>query len=208
MTSDKPGGARDRREFFRIDDDVVVAVRRVPADELDARLRELEQGLDTDFTVMSSLAGVTAQMAVYLRRIENQMPDVAAYLKAIDRKLDILGRAFLSNDELLTSEHAQQVNLSAGGACLQVNECYDAGSLLEVRMLLFPSFTGLLAYADVVDCDPEPAEEAGDDACYRLRVEFTHMREQDRDILIRHILRRQGEALRGRRRDSGGRERV
>jgi hypothetical protein len=138
-------------------------------------------------------------MAVYLRRIENQLPDVAAYLKAIDRKLEILGRAFLANDRILATEHAQQVNLSAGGACLHVNECYDPGSVVEVRMLLFPSFTGLLTYADVVGCNAEPVDEAGSGAAYRLRVEFTHMREQDRDILIRHILRRQGEELRARR---------
>jgi hypothetical protein len=199
MSRDDRQSAAERREYFRIEDNLLVAVDRVPAAELEARLRELELGSDSDFTVMSSLAGVTAQMAVYLRRIENDLPDVAAYLKAIDRKLEILGRAFLTNDKMLSSDHAQHVNLSAGGACLHVAECYAPGTVVEVRMLLFPSFTGLLTYADVVGCEPDQGEDGTAGEGFRLRVEFTHMREQDRDILIRHILRRQGEELRARR---------
>jgi len=199
MTRDERQSAAERREYFRIEDNLLVAVDRVPAEELEARLRELEQGGESDFTVMSSLAGVTAQMAVYLRRIENELPDVAAYLKAVDRKLEILGRAFLTNDKILSSDHAQHVNLSAGGACLHVAEYYEPGTVVEVRMLLFPSFTGLLTYADVVGCEPDRGEEGAAGEGFRLRVEFTHMREPDRDILIRHVLRRQGEELRARR---------
>jgi hypothetical protein len=32
-----------------------------------------------------------------------------------------------------------------------------------------------------------------------VRVDFTHLRDEDRDLLIRHIMRKQGEMLRERR---------
>ena len=52
---------------------------------------------------------------------------------------------------------------------------------------------------DIIDCEPFDADASPADRRYHLRVEFTHMREADRDVLIRHILRRQGDELRARR---------
>lgn len=198
MIENKPDPA-ERRQYFRIDDTISVSVTRIPADQVERRLASLEQTEGTDFTVMSSLSAITAQMAVHLRRIENTQPEVAAYLKAVDQKLEILGRSIVSHGSNLVSEDARQVNLSAGGICMDVGEHYAAGSIVEIRLLLFPSFTGMLTYGDVVSCEPFDADSSPADRRYHLRVEFTHMREPDRDVLIRHILRRQGDELRARR---------
>ena len=53
------------------------------------------------------------------------------------------------------AEVAKPVNLSAGGMCAGVDEHYDAGTALEIRMLLFPSFTGLMIYGTVIDCSTQ-----------------------------------------------------
>ena len=47
---------------------------------------------------MSSLAAITAQMTAGLRRIENRDPDLAAYLRAIDQKIEVIGRAFIAQE--------------------------------------------------------------------------------------------------------------
>lgn len=186
----------DRRSYFRIDDTVKLSLRRVDASELEKRLDRLEHDLAGNFTVMSSLAAITAQMTVGLRRIENRDPDLAAYLRAIDQKIEVIGRAFLSQEPELSAEKALPVNLSAGGMCVGVDECFAAGDLLEIRMLLFPSFTGLMIYGEVVDCRDATDEDAAGDYDKLVRIEFSHIREQDRELLIRHLLRRQGTQLR------------
>lgn len=197
-TSMTPGGAEDRRQFFRVDDTVRLDIRPLDRAELADRLADLEHGVPGNFSVMSSLESVTAQMAANLRRIEARDPDMATYLRALDQKLEILGRAFLAKESELLSRQAQPVNLSAGGVSLHVQEPIAVGQAVEIRMLLFPSFAGLLSYGEVVGCDPLPAGEGGT-YTHQLRVEFTHMREQDREALIRHVLRRQGWELRARR---------
>jgi len=194
----------ERRDYFRIDDQVRVSIRPVPEEELDERLDRLEKGLAGNFTVMSSLAAVSSQMAVSMRRIEGREPDIAEYLRALDRKIEVLGRAFLAQESDLVSEQTQRVNLSAGGLCLDAPLEIGAGGGVEIKMLLFPSFTGVLTYGQVVECAALPPGEREGDYTHRLRIAFTHMRDQDRDILIRHILRRQGEALRARRAGGGG----
>jgi c-di-GMP-binding flagellar brake protein YcgR len=186
----------ERREYFRIDDAVRLSIRKVPEEQIEELLQRLEYNIAGNFTVMSGLAAISAEMAVSMRRIEHESPDVAAYLKALDRKIEVLGRAFTAQESNLLDESAHPVNLSAGGMAMLVNECYPVGSAIEVKMLLFPSLTGVLTYGHVVACErlQEAPEKPG--YTHQLRVEFTHMREQDRDILIRHVLRCQSLALR------------
>ena len=196
----------DRREYFRVDDAVRLSITPVPEDQLSSVYERLEQNIANGFTVMSSLAAISAEMAVSMRRIENSDPDVAAYLKALDRKIEVLGRAFIAQESELIAESASPVNLSAGGMGVLANECYHSGQVLEIKMLLFPSFTGVLMYGSVVDCVPLETEQ-DPDYRYKLRVAFTHMREQDRDLLIRHVLRRQSKELRKKepvRQENGG----
>ena len=191
-----PAAGADRRSYFRIDDTVKLSLRRLDPSELEKRLDRLEHDLAGNFTVMSSLSAITAQMTVGLRRIENRDPDLAAYLRAIDQKIEVIGRAFLSQEPETSAEKALPVNLSAGGMCVGVDECYAVGELLEIRMLLFPSFTGLLIYGEVVECRNAGDDEAVGDYDQLVRVEFSHIREQDRELLIRHLLRRQSTQLR------------
>lgn len=195
-TEERARDDAERRSFFRVDDTVRLSLKRVPAAELERRLDRLEHDLAGNFTVMSSLAAITAQMTVGLRRIENRDPDLAAYLRAIDQKIEIIGRAFLAQEPELAAEKALPVNLSAGGMCVGVDDCFDAGTHVEIRMLLFPSFTGLLIYGTVVECRTADAEAAADGYRHLVRIEFTHIREQDRELLIRHLLRRQSNQLR------------
>jgi hypothetical protein len=196
MTDSKAGMVpdSDRRSYFRIDDTVRLSLRAVSESEIGRRLDRLEQDLAGNFTVMSSLAAITGQMAVGLRRIESRDPDLAAYLRAIDQKIEVIGRAFLAQEPEIASEKAVAVNLSAGGICVASDECFDTGQLVEIRMLLFPSFTGLMVYGTVVECSDVPAGQGQGRSL--VRIEFTHIREQDRELLIRHLLRRQSAQLR------------
>jgi hypothetical protein len=188
----------DRREFFRVNDAVRLTIRKVAEQELPALLECLEQNITGNFTILSSLSAISAEMAASMRRIEINEPDVAAYLKALDRKIEVLGRALIASESELIVEEAHPVNLSAGGMGMLVGEEYQAGQSVEIKMLLFPSFTGVLIYGTVIDCSPLAPEETKDGYSYRMRIEFTHMREQDRDLVIRHVLRCQSNELRRR----------
>ena len=85
------------------------------------------------------------------------------------------------------------VNLSAGGLALDSAETLDLGTQVEIKLLLLPSYTGVVAFGEVIGV---VASEDNPAYPHRLRINFSHIRDSDRDALIRHILRRQGEMLR------------
>lgn len=191
----------ERRRFFRIDDSVHLSLRVVPQDDLNGRLASLERNVADSFSLMTSLNMVTQQVSAGLRRIEAKDPDVADYLKALDKKLEILGRAFLSEEVDMSDKPVRAVNLSAGGVAMHSRDAFEENAVLEIKMLLLPSYTGVLTYGSVVDCRPLEGEDADPDFPYLLRIDFSFMRDSDRDALIRHVLLKQAEWLRRRRED-------
>ncbi|MCB1759144.1 MAG: PilZ domain-containing protein [Gammaproteobacteria bacterium] len=187
----------DRREFFRIDDTVAMRYQSVPAAGLGKKLERYQKGLENEFTIMGNLAVISQEMSGVLRKIEHDTPDVARYLKALDRKVDLLGKAFLTWTSEMADQPASAVNLSASGMAFNTPDPVEIGTMLELKLLL-PHFTGLVLFAEVVACEQLP-EQDGESPIYQTRVGFRHLREADRDVLIRHVLQRQSELLRRRR---------
>ena len=199
MSESPQDSARDRRRFFRIDDAVRFAYRSLTPAELEAGVARLNDGLGGAFALMATLAAISQRMSVTLRRIEHQNADIAHYLRGLDQKIDTVARTLLVQGSDLASRSAEPVNLSAGGLALPVQEGLAPGTPVEIRLLLLPSLAGILAYGSVVECTAT-AEQSGFPPGSRvMRIDFTHIRDEDRDLLIRHMLRRQGEHLRRQR---------
>ncbi|MBT8439544.1 MAG: PilZ domain-containing protein [Gammaproteobacteria bacterium] len=186
----------ERRRFFRIEDLVHLTFRIIDDTELAYKTDLLEKGLVEQFMITSSLAAVTADMSATLRKIEVNDPDVANYLKSLDQKIDMIGRAFMVDEVNTHDNKASAVNLSASGIAFHHENEIPLGTNLEIKMLLMPSNAGVLTYGKVIG--NEPAEEANV-TDIQVRVDFTHLREEDRDLLIRHVIRKQGDMLRERR---------
>lgn len=187
--------AMERRNFFRIDDSVSMSYQVVSEEELPDMIDDME--VDANFTVMASIASINQSMAGILHRIEEEDHNVASYLKAINNKIDILGRALLFSDNDVTEQPARPVNISASGLAFYTSEKIEAGVILELRLMLTPSFTGIIAFGEVVGCDQVDEPMGGFD--YFTRVNFMRMREKDRDLLIRHVIKCQSDVLRRRR---------
>ncbi len=187
--------ADERREFFRIDDSIRVNYRVIDASSVPV---DIDERVNNDrFSVMTRLQGISQHLSASFHRIEQRDPDVADYLKALDEKINLLGQSFLAEEKELLGQPSQSVNLSAGGLAMDVAEQLTTGDRVEIKLLLLPSYTGVLAYGEVVAVDDNPQPDDG--YPYHVRINFTLIRNIDQDALIRHILRRQGEMLRQRR---------
>ena len=189
--------AEERRRFFRVSDTISLSFRPVAEQEIAARKELFEQEHESDFMIMGSLAAVTQQMSGVLHKIESSDPDIANYLKALDSKIDLLGRAFLSRYFDLADQPERFVNISASGISFNAAERVAPGTFIELKLLLQPSFTGILIYGEVVSC--EKSDLSNCDANYTLRVDFTHINSSDQDVLIRHVIKRQSKLLREKR---------
>ncbi|MES9859912.1 MAG: PilZ domain-containing protein [Candidatus Thiodiazotropha sp. LLP2] len=186
----------ERREFFRIDDSLQVSYRVIPASEIPASIEEQLRAGER-FTVMTRLQEISQHLSASMHRIEQRDTDIADYLKALDEKVNLLGQSFLTEERELLDRPSQKVNLSAGGLGMDITEQVELGSMVEIKLLLLPSYSGLLAYGEVVGIEASDGDHP--DYPYHVRINFSLIRGSDQDALIRHITRRQGEMLRQRR---------
>jgi hypothetical protein len=184
----------ERRRFYRIDDSVALTYRLVPEDDLQDILEGFEDGLPNRFTLHANFVATSHQMRKLLEQISDEAPHVGAYLEALNRKLDLLAKLIAVQSTEVPDRPTRRVNLSAGGMAFHAPDPLPRESTLEIKLVLFPSYIGILTYATVVDCHRDESAQA--DFPYRVGVDFTHIREPDREVLVRHVLRKQAAWLR------------
>jgi len=182
----------ERRRFCRIDDDIVLRYRVIGMQETPVDIQNLDVCLPNRLTLSSTFAATTQQMQPLLTKIREQSLEVAEYLRLIDRKLDLVARAFLLQEINVEEEPICRVNLSAGGIGFYEENPLAPGTTLEMELILLPSYVGILAYGKVAHRKHEPGVVVG--LPFRIGVEFCKLRERDRDLIAKHVLSRESEA--------------
>lgn len=187
----------DRREYFRIDDQVLLKL--LPIDESHvADIAERIHGRVPDrFTVAANFAVNSRAMARLLHGFSSSSPDAARYMKLMDQKLNQLARLFVIEEVESDDYPLLNINLSAGGLVVPAHQEFSKDQLLETRMVLYPSMTGILTISRVIYCE-RLATQPGD-VPWQVAMEFVQIRESDRDLLCSHIMNRQTELLRSQR---------
>jgi c-di-GMP-binding flagellar brake protein YcgR len=87
--------------------------------------------------------------------------------------------------------------LSASGLAFTSEKAIKPESILELKMILPPSLVAIITYGKVVHCRHH-SESENDQFPYNIGVDFLSLDEHDRELLIRHIVKRQMVQLRNR----------
>ncbi|BBA37268.1 type IV pilus assembly PilZ [Methylocaldum marinum] len=189
---------KERRRYFRIEDEIILFFREIAPDDIPDNRSPRDFPLDS-FALSASLDLLTQESRKLLRKIERDSPEVGDFLKVLERKIDLVARSFLSYEANLAEQSTQRVSLSASGLSFEVEKPYAPGKVLEIKMVLHPDLVGLIAYGRIVYCKKNPPDS---DLPYQISVDFVGLRDSDRELLIRHVVRRQLQQLRNRKRPS------
>lgn len=187
----------ERREYFRIADEIVLDYRPIGAEEVDKLIDSMRSRLVDRFTAAASFAATSRQMAHLIHKLQAESPELARCLQAIDQKLNTISQLFVSEEMGLNDRPTREVTLSAGGMSFRAAEEIGVGSMLELRMVLLPSLVGILTVSRVVHCNKTGDADAS--LPWEVAVEYEHLRESDRELLVRHVMARETEQLRAQR---------
>ena len=186
--------SKERREYFRIDNEVIIDYEKIPAEQVELVRERLADRVPDGFTVAATFQTNSRTMNRMLQGFSASNPDLARYLKLMDQKLNHLARLFVMG-EMEGQEHDRvQVNMSAGGMTFPSHTEFSEGDLLSLRFALMPEMMGILCVARVVYC--ERAAVGASDYPWQVAVEYDVIRETDRDLLCSHIMARETELRR------------
>jgi len=175
---------QERRGFFRINDDVALTYRLVSGDAATKTLEDLGVNENGPATLMNELEKMNEVSRIHFRHVEKESPEVARYFSYIEEKINLLAHhIMMANDELFV-ESTQPVNISGSGVSFTADTELEIGSCLEVKFTLNPSMVRINTFSEVVSCK---LENGG----FRVAVVFKTLRDADRDMLIRHVVKKQ-----------------
>lgn len=184
----------EKRSYFRVDDIAILHYRVISEQNHGEDKSYDDQLLIDKLTLKARFDHIAREMQPLYRVIEAGSPEIAQYLSAIDKKLNLLSEYYV---EIAMSDMdiaPQKVNLGAGGLSFISASPIMSGAKLELRLVLLPEHTGIFSYARVVACvrNSDGVAETGH---YRISIEFEHMNDDVRDIISRHVLAREQQSI-------------
>lgn len=183
--------SKERRRFFRIEDSVLLQARTVSSGELKKKLDDFKLNRQ-QFSVRNNFNHGFEEQLADLHAIQDKMPELGRFLTSLQKQVDRLTAVVLSDE----SSHQQQekhVSLSAQGISFFSDDSFKPVDVVELHLQLKPSDHQMLIYSRVVLV--EDNEDDIDAGKYRISLDFEHIHDADREILIKHVHSKQLRAL-------------
>ncbi len=183
----------EKRRYFRVNDTVNLLYKLIDEKSLD-RLSHVSSDVLSNCSLTSALEVLTHDARSLLARLERRDPEMAEYLKILDTKINLIAQGISAKEEQFSEQDTREVVLSATGLAFKNEVLIHPGQLLELRMLLTSCMVVIVAYARVMQCkdiaDESPLRP------YSICVEYVNLQEEDRELLIKHVVKKQLQQLR------------
>ncbi|MGR9047003.1 MAG: PilZ domain-containing protein, partial [Gammaproteobacteria bacterium] len=111
-----------------------------------------------------------------------------------DSKIDLVSQAIMMQGTDFKEKDSRNANLSASGVAFDSEEALAVGDFLEIKMLLVSCMAVIVTYGKVIYCkEKSPHDER---YSHVVGVNYVNMKEQDRELLIKHVVKRQMQKIR------------
>jgi len=184
---------KEHRQFFRVDDKINLFFKKVDKSSIN-RASELESDVLHNFSLAAALDIMSQESQVILNRIERKNTDISNYLRVMDNKINLIARTLLMDGNELIEQESRNASLSASGVAFEAEEKLKEGDFLELRLLLASSMAIIVCYGYVVYCRKNKENE--DNFPYVIGVAYSEIKEQDQELLIKHVVKRQMQQIR------------
>ena len=171
----------ERRRFFRIEDIVGLKTQVIQKQELEQRLESFLND-QHQFSIRNEFNYKLEQHQADLQHIKTKMPELGRYLSVLQEQLDLLTDKILTGDDSFTTTEAA-VNLSAQGISFISDEQVNHGDIVELNLLLLPSQQKIVVFAKVIEC----IQNKKTPGQYNISLDFEHIHEADRELLVKHV---------------------
>ncbi|TRW89991.1 PilZ domain-containing protein [Candidatus Methylobacter oryzae] len=180
--------SEDRRGFFRIDDEVNLFYKKIDA-KLAEEPHHVSDNILNSCSLTTALETVSEESNLLLYRLEKSMPEVADYLRIVDKKIDLLAQAIMMQGSDFKENNTRNVNISATGIAFDCEEILKEGDYLEIKILLISYMTAIVTYGKVIYCKNSQSDNS--QYPYVVGVNFINMKDEDREMLIKYVVKEQ-----------------
>jgi hypothetical protein len=177
--------------YFQVDDANQVNLKEVDKDAVPQTIAELESKIPALFKLANEMKELDHKMLSPLRNLGDLASDLAAFLQAQSRKIDLI------MSHILATEQPDEDNIycdSYGGGGLKFTSSieYPLGTLFRTKLFLRQEAAAIYCYSEVIDVDKLPYDK------YQHTLAFINIRDEDQELIVRASLHAQTRQLKKR----------
>lgn len=183
----------EKRRYFRVNDTINLLHKVIDEKALNS-LSHVSNDVLSNCSLTTALDVLAQEARMLMPRLERRDPELFEYLKIMDTKINLIAQAVTSQNDRFSEHDTREVSLSATGLAFSNEIPIEKGELLELRMLLTSCMAVIVAYGRVVQC--KDISQDNPQRPFAICVEYINLKEDDRELLIRHVVKKQLQQLR------------
>lgn len=175
----------ERRDFFRIDDEVYLDYIAISEDEYKSAPQTLEQLHESSFSLSADFATLNNNINPVLNNIKQLYPDIGDYLEMLNSKIDNLSQHLQYANSKFDNNKVIRANLSASGIQFTAQQTLKINQAMKLELVLLPEKIGVLIFGRVIEAKDKD-----------IAIAFEFLRPEDQELMIKHNLNKQMSELR------------
>ena len=176
-------------EFFSIEHEFSVNITPLPSNDLS--YQAFEQRIPIPFKIASDVQGIDQSALRPLQALSGVAGQLVEFLNHQSQKIDLLVGYILSqqdDDEI----RYQGIKFGGGGLIFSSSSPFELNQKLEMKLFFIEENTAVFCHGEVVEVTQITTEE---ETAFHHKIVFDHIREEDREILVRTSLHQQSRQL-------------
>lgn len=156
--------------------------------QAESSMQEFEDNMPYAFKIAGEMAEIQSQTLKPLRNLGDKLDDLVAYLQFQAKKIDLMMSYILQQQDQVEHQ-ASAIKFGGGGVVVEQPDLPEIGQAQIIKLFLVTESAAIYCFAEVIDVEPTAS---GANVTYI----YTHIREQDQELLVRASLHLQTAALR------------
>ena len=172
----------ERRDYFRIEDDVLLRCKTVSQSAALANSVPHEFTEAPGYSLMHELRLIEKDSRSLLSAVGEYNRDIEAYLQSLNKKIDTIASHIAASHKPDIELQTMHISLSEGGLSFhsEMQQAHD--SYLALQMTFLPSHNSLILFAKVINCT---AHKQGG---YSVAISFVYLTDADRQQISKYVM--------------------
>lgn len=175
----------EKRRSFRIDDTINLSYRLIDQKTADLGIRNLSN----EYSLAATLDVLSQEALRIIQHLNKKDSEIAELFKVLDAKINAVAQTVMFVGSDINAQNCLDVNLSATGLAFYQPTPVEVGQNLAIEMFLPTMPALILVYGKVMNCQQIQPDR------FLISVDYTHIKEDDQELLIKHVVRMQWQKL-------------
>jgi hypothetical protein len=176
----------DKRQFFRIQQDVIFSFKAVAAASIDKMHAEQHFAISSSYGLFAQFQQLDNDSNSIMQNIRRDNPDVSQFLDILNKKINLLSQQIMAKEVIsVDDQDTGRIDLSQGGIAFTSKDPLGIESWIAIKLVFLPTFTAIVNYAQIT------RNQKIEDGSYLIGARFHQLSDEEERIIAKQVIETQ-----------------